>query len=320
MRDAGHHLGERAVLLRLHLRGERPLLEFLAQHAAARFADGARELAHHAFQQGRRVGQQPQEGLAPEYEDLAGFERQDVGRPLPAIEQRHLAIGVAGAGDAQIHFGIVTRPLVDAQPAGEHHVQAVRSLPLPEDDLPCRQPPRGAGGGQEGRLGLRQAAEGGNAQQRVGDGLHACSIRCAPVACNPYGRIGHTRRCLRYLRSLPGGVPCQGSNLVAVGALRCGPSDPRFDALGIGEALQQVRRAVHIVFDPREPVPRLGLALDGEARSPQERAGDDLALVATLGPTYPEWLGDRSLQRGARRALSLRRRRDGQRHRHRARW
>ena len=85
-----------------------------------------------------------------------------------------------------------------------------------------------------------------------------------------------------------------GMNLVAVGALRCGPSDPRFDAQGIGEALQQVRRAVHIVFDPREPVPRLGLALDGEARSPQERAGDDLALVATLGPTYPEWLGDRS--------------------------
>ena len=85
-----------------------------------------------------------------------------------------------------------------------------------------------------------------------------------------------------------------GMNFVAVGALRCGPSDPRFDALGIGEALQQVRRAVHIVFDPREPVPRLGLALDGEARSPQERAGDDLALVATLGPTYPEWLGDRS--------------------------
>src|SRR5215203_3380117 len=83
-------------------------------------------------------------------------------------------------------------------------------------------------------------------------------------------------------------------NLVPVGALRCGPSDPRFDAQGIGEALQQVRRAVHIVFDPREPVPRLGLALDGEARSPQERAGDDLALVATLGPTYPEWLGDRS--------------------------
>jgi len=58
-------------------------------------------------------------------------------------------------------------------------------------------------------------------------------------------------------------------NLIPVGAFRCGPAAPRFDAQGMADALQQVRKTLHIVFDPAQPAPRLGLALDGEPHPAQ---------------------------------------------------
>jgi trans-AT polyketide synthase/acyltransferase/oxidoreductase domain-containing protein len=83
-------------------------------------------------------------------------------------------------------------------------------------------------------------------------------------------------------------------NLSPAGTLRRGPLGPRWDADGLREAARQVREAVHVVRDPAQQPVRLGLALDGEVLPAKDlRPGDDV-LVATLPPSYPEWLGDRA--------------------------
>lgn len=83
-------------------------------------------------------------------------------------------------------------------------------------------------------------------------------------------------------------------SLPTVGAFRSGPSQPAFDADGIAEALSNVRKAIHIVYDPSVEPPALGLAVDGEVLPTSAATSADYALIATLPATYPEWLGDRS--------------------------
>lgn len=83
-------------------------------------------------------------------------------------------------------------------------------------------------------------------------------------------------------------------SLPSVGSFRSGQSLPVFDAQGIAETLPLIRKAVHIVYDPSLATPCLGLATDGEVLPDSARSASDYALVATLPPAYPEWLGDRS--------------------------
>ncbi len=77
----------------------------------------------------------------------------------------------------------------------------------------------------------------------------------------------------------------------AAGAWHPGSLSPVFEPVAIASALAQVREPVHVVLDPRTS--QVGLALGGEIRA---HAADpsDLPLLASLPPSYPEWLGDRS--------------------------
>jgi trans-AT polyketide synthase, acyltransferase and oxidoreductase domains len=65
---------------------------------------------------------------------------------------------------------------------------------------------------------------------------------------------------------------------------------PAFHAADLVQALQHIREPLHVVRD--STTGRLGAAF-GEAT---DFTGQPLALVATLPPLYPEWLGDRAFQ------------------------
>ncbi len=70
-------------------------------------------------------------------------------------------------------------------------------------------------------------------------------------------------------------------------------SPPRFDSAGIAEAVREVRRPLHVVRESASG--RLGVAREGEVRGRVPQNGKPVyPLLATLPPTYPEWLGDRS--------------------------
>jgi len=65
---------------------------------------------------------------------------------------------------------------------------------------------------------------------------------------------------------------------------------PAFHPADLVQALQRIREPLHVVRDTATG--RLGAAFGEPARYD----GYPLALVATLPPLYPEWLGDRSFQ------------------------
>lgn len=63
-----------------------------------------------------------------------------------------------------------------------------------------------------------------------------------------------------------------------------GAAPPRFDPEGVLEAARDLRASVHVVEEPSTR--RRGVAAAGELQG--------TSLIATLGPTPPEWLGDRT--------------------------
>ena len=69
-----------------------------------------------------------------------------------------------------------------------------------------------------------------------------------------------------------------------------GPT-PAFSKSDLIEAAHAMRELVHVVLDP--VTGRVGLARGGVTAS-QSNGGQSWPLLATLPPTYPEWLGDRS--------------------------
>ncbi len=81
-----------------------------------------------------------------------------------------------------------------------------------------------------------------------------------------------------------------GSDLTPIGGWVAEPSPPRFDPVGIVEAVMDVRSPVHVVRDASGV---LGVAR--EVRADHRQNGKPvLASIATLPPLHPEWLGDRS--------------------------
>jgi PfaD family protein len=80
-------------------------------------------------------------------------------------------------------------------------------------------------------------------------------------------------------------------SLPAVGTYRPGPL-PVFSPDELVHALPRVREPLHVVFDPSTS--RVGLAVGGEILPASDLAQGDYPLLATLPPSYPEWLGDRS--------------------------
>jgi len=78
----------------------------------------------------------------------------------------------------------------------------------------------------------------------------------------------------------------------AIVALRSSADAPAFDPEGLATVIRQLREPVHIVYDPRLSIPVLGLALGGKILPICESGPSDFAVLTTLPPTYPEWLGD----------------------------
>ncbi len=77
------------------------------------------------------------------------------------------------------------------------------------------------------------------------------------------------------------------------GALQCWrptASAPAFTPADIARSAQAIRQPAHLISDPASGAH--GVGLGGEVGT-TERAGD-YALLGTLPPLYPEWLGDRS--------------------------
>ncbi len=67
---------------------------------------------------------------------------------------------------------------------------------------------------------------------------------------------------------------------------------PAFSPGELGEAVLEVRTTSHVV---RDPAGRLGLGVGGEVLDASRNGhGETWALLASLPPLYPEWLGDRS--------------------------
>lgn len=81
-----------------------------------------------------------------------------------------------------------------------------------------------------------------------------------------------------------------GSDLTPIGGWTADRS-PRFDPEGITLAVRDVRSPLHVVRDRGSG--RIGVA---RAQTPSEVGFDDgsFVLLATLGASYPEWLGDRT--------------------------
>ena len=82
----------------------------------------------------------------------------------------------------------------------------------------------------------------------------------------------------------------KSSALNPVGHWRPGSHSPVFEQSAINQLLTQIRQPLHIVGDTTRA--RIGLATEGAVVTTP--AAGDLPLLATLPPTYPEWLGDRS--------------------------
>ncbi len=81
------------------------------------------------------------------------------------------------------------------------------------------------------------------------------------------------------------------SQLPSVGTYRPG-SAPAFSPEDLLSVLHRVREPVHVVFEPGTS--RVGLAVGGELLPVSQHGPGDYALLATLPPSYPEWLGDRA--------------------------
>ena len=69
---------------------------------------------------------------------------------------------------------------------------------------------------------------------------------------------------------------------------------PVFQAHRFGATLADVRRPVHLLFDPERRC--MGLGLDGAVYPSASAPASAYPLMGTIPPLYPEWLGDRSFQ------------------------
>ena len=108
------------------------------------------------------------------------------------------------------------------------------------------------------------------------------------------------------------------TDFLAAHSWRPGTEAPSFDAQALSAAVGRIREPLHLVRGgARGP---LGVAFGGELES--GRGGFE--WVGRLPALYPEWLGDRAFCEAHGVRFPVRRRRDGQRHRHdahgRSRW
>jgi trans-AT polyketide synthase/acyltransferase/oxidoreductase domain-containing protein len=87
-------------------------------------------------------------------------------------------------------------------------------------------------------------------------------------------------------------VPSNSRDLSPVGLWRCGGARPAFGADDLSAVLPRVREPLHIVREGGRG--RIGAALGGELVFSSAPHEGDYALMATLPPLYPEWMGDRS--------------------------
>lgn len=76
----------------------------------------------------------------------------------------------------------------------------------------------------------------------------------------------------------------------SIGTLPAGARPPAYDPSGIVTAIQRPRHAVHVV---RGGDGRVGVALVDDPRGNSDAS---TALLGTLPPVFPEWLGDRTFQ------------------------
>lgn len=77
-----------------------------------------------------------------------------------------------------------------------------------------------------------------------------------------------------------------------VGYWRAAPDAVRFGPLGAGDIVDSLRRPVAIVVDAQRHA--VGLAFDGQPAARLAPGETGHPLLSSLGPMYPEWLGDRA--------------------------
>ena len=109
--------------------------------------------------------------------------------------------------------------------------------------------------------------------------------------------------------------PSTMASLPGIGSWRAAAAaGPAWDARGLAAALTRVREPVHVVRDGASGARRAGAWR--RVVPPQTARAGDHPLLATLPALYPGVARRSLVLRGARRPLPVRRRRDGQRHRH----
>ncbi len=82
------------------------------------------------------------------------------------------------------------------------------------------------------------------------------------------------------------------SALPAIGAWVADAQPPAFDADSLAAILSSPREPLHVI--QHRATGHVGVATGGQARIGQPSEGAAYALIASLPPLYPEWLGDRA--------------------------
>ncbi len=102
----------------------------------------------HTRQPDRRAWMALQKGdqlTAVECQQFGRFDRNDAGRPLPAVEQRDLADDLAGPHQRKHHFFAIEARRHDLQRAGENSVELIAGIALAEENFLWRETLRGGG-------------------------------------------------------------------------------------------------------------------------------------------------------------------------------
>jgi hypothetical protein len=162
---AGDHLRERAVSRQFHLGANRLLLHRFAEYAFAGCAHRLAQIRQRRGQELRRLGQERQERVPLENEELAWREAHNAGRTRPAVDQREFAEILARRAGEKIDLVAVVALLVDPDFPGKDDVEAIGSISLAEDGLAGRHCLGAAGGGNRPQVIRRKGGEQGDRRQ-----------------------------------------------------------------------------------------------------------------------------------------------------------
>ena len=156
VRHPRDHLRERPVSRQFHLGADRLLLHRFAEHAFTGRAHRLAQIRERRRQKLRRLGQERQEGVPLEDEELAWREARNARRTRPAVDQREFAEILARGAGVKIDLVAVVALLVDPDFPGKDDVEAIGSVSLAEDGLTRRHRLGAAGGGNRPQVIRRE--------------------------------------------------------------------------------------------------------------------------------------------------------------------